>query len=444
MKEQPIWKRSHRIYEDNKVIHQTLFKNIFNHIVYLLFRVNRKFFWKEKKFSVVSQSNSKIFPLEHLSIVIPVFGSSPTLLKCLDSISDSEGIVPEVIIIDNGSPDHLAKNILKHELKIKYIKNDINKGFGDACDTGIKNSTNEIILLLNSDVIVRNDCIAILVNELKNDESIGCCSPVLINRYDRIEEAGRVLTSNGDAFPILAGTRSNKVPEYGRWSVPYASFACTLMRKSVYKQTKGFDPAYNPAYSEDIDLSLQISNIGFKNFVLFGARAFHVQGESSEQLLDLQDIKNRNMKYLSEKYREYFIKLPNKIEFRKFPFDLQASWHQHASSRSLYILDSDFDFRQYFDDYKNINLDEFVQVISVKSSNSKLTEFSAEEVTFFQQRNISCLHHGIANLEDYIRNYVGIFEFVYMSKEFDSKVGQSIYKKFKASQSGARFIEIFN
>jgi glycosyltransferase involved in cell wall biosynthesis len=77
--------------------------------------------------------------LSHLSIVIPCFNESH---EVLDKLSNELRLLgAEVIIVDDGS----------HKPYPNSIKHGVNFGYGSALMTGIKNSTNQVIMTVDGD-----------------------------------------------------------------------------------------------------------------------------------------------------------------------------------------------------------------------------------------------------------------------------------------------------
>ena len=61
-----------------------------------------------------------------------------------------EGQKYEIIVVDDGSADNTAKVVQQKE-SVKLIQHPINKGYGAALKTGIKNATNDLILIIDAD-----------------------------------------------------------------------------------------------------------------------------------------------------------------------------------------------------------------------------------------------------------------------------------------------------
>jgi GT2 family glycosyltransferase len=83
-----------------------------------------------------------------LSIVIVSWNNWEYLAACLDSIFKQEGIRLEVILVDNHSSDRTIQNINSDYPQIKLIANSANLAYARACNQGMKEASEEYILLL--------------------------------------------------------------------------------------------------------------------------------------------------------------------------------------------------------------------------------------------------------------------------------------------------------
>lgn len=89
-----------------------------------------------------------------LSIIIPCFNVSLYIKKCLDSIIQQENFKEiEVLVIDDGSNDNLAKKINDYLNKFKNIKYlyKKNSGLSDTRNFGLINAKGEYIMFLDGD-----------------------------------------------------------------------------------------------------------------------------------------------------------------------------------------------------------------------------------------------------------------------------------------------------
>jgi GT2 family glycosyltransferase len=112
------------------------------------------------------------------SIVIPTYRRGASLAECLESICalDYEHDEIEVVIIDNGGAEHTraAAAPFMDRLRIRYLINPRNRGYGFSVNRGIVESTGDAILLLNDDAHPLPDLLRECDRLLAADPAIGC------------------------------------------------------------------------------------------------------------------------------------------------------------------------------------------------------------------------------------------------------------------------------
>ena len=103
-----------------------------------------------------------------ISIIIPVYNVEKYINQCLDSIYKLDLSNKEIILINDGSTDN-SLNILK-KYKEKYPEKTIlisqeNRGQSVARNVGIKNSSGEYILFIDSDDFVNSESLENFLKE---------------------------------------------------------------------------------------------------------------------------------------------------------------------------------------------------------------------------------------------------------------------------------------
>src|SRR4051812_7214086 len=93
-----------------------------------------------------------------ISVVIPVYNQSHFTQTCLQTLQNHSAVAREVIVVDNCSFDDTPEVLKKwvsilsaNGWKMQVIRNSENRGFGRACNQGIKAATGDYITILNND-----------------------------------------------------------------------------------------------------------------------------------------------------------------------------------------------------------------------------------------------------------------------------------------------------
>lgn len=88
---------------------------------------------------------------DKLSVIIPAHNEEKAIGTILDELIDVlEGQAYEIVVVDDGSTDNTA-NVAREKGFIKLIQHPQNMGYGAAIKTGIKNATDDLILIMDCD-----------------------------------------------------------------------------------------------------------------------------------------------------------------------------------------------------------------------------------------------------------------------------------------------------
>lgn len=190
-----------------------------------------------------------------------------------------------IFLVDNG-PDKKStqalvrlsdkyKNNLPSYINLSVIGSGINYGFGVGHNLAIKESSSDFHLILNPDVFVANDALAVAVSFFASRPDVGLVVPdaygpdgsrqYLCKRYPTVLD----LALRGFAPRGLRTLFSERLHRYEMRDVigdevvldPAIVSGCfMLFRASVLKRLGGFDSRYF-LYFEDFDLSLRAVSV---------------------------------------------------------------------------------------------------------------------------------------------------------------------------------------
>jgi len=94
----------------------------------------------------------------NFSVIVPAYNNSSILEACLKSMRDSEDTDFEIIVVDDGSVDKAVLSVAKSYADV-VIEHGDNHGRSRARNTGIRHSKGEILLFIDSDVVIRKDTV---------------------------------------------------------------------------------------------------------------------------------------------------------------------------------------------------------------------------------------------------------------------------------------------
>lgn len=235
------------------------------------------------------------------SIIILTYNNLDYTKDCIDSILKfTKKGTYEIIVVDNLSTDG-TREWLKKQKNLKVILNNKNLGFPKGCNQGIEiaNSHNDI-LLLNNDTIVTENWLENLKICLYSDTSIGAVGAV--SNHDENLQGCNFTYEDFDTMQLLA--KQNNISNPKRWEQKIFLIGfCLLIKREVINQIKELDENYSPGYIEDNDLSLRITELGYKLMLCHDCFIHHYLGSSfRKDLNQFYPILYKNRKYFEEKW----------------------------------------------------------------------------------------------------------------------------------------------
>lgn len=181
----------------------------------------------------------------------------------------------ELIVVTSALKDEVWEWRKKYPF-VRFITIDINKGVASTINIGFRASTGKWIGTVNDDVVLNNKWISECLKCAYN--KVGSLNPVIFNGKDELESAGVKVFKNGRARPIKLFDKSTKCFE-----TDAANGAVILYSKEALNNTGLFDERFG-SYLEDIDLSLRMKKIGYRNVVVTHATAIHIGHQTAKDL----------------------------------------------------------------------------------------------------------------------------------------------------------------
>lgn len=113
-----------------------------------------------------------IAPVVPVTVLIPAFNEEPTILRCVESVFNSDYPDLRVIVIDDGSTDHTYETvaeITRHEPRLTLI-HERNGGKWHALDTAYRVLETDIVVAIDADSMIAPDAISQLVRHFEDPE----------------------------------------------------------------------------------------------------------------------------------------------------------------------------------------------------------------------------------------------------------------------------------
>jgi len=235
---------------------------------------------------------------KHQLLVVIINYKTPELVTdCLASLlPELKGIQAKVVVVDNASQDDsclLIRNWIAENLadsQVELLASNENAGFSAGNNLGVQHVEAGHYLLLNSDTIVCEGAISLLLEAAEKEALAGLISPRLEWPDSVPQEScfrfhtpvSELISSANTGFITKIFQKFNvpfKVSEkvaYYDWT----SFACVLVKAKVFKDIGLMDDGYF-MYFEDVAFAHKAQRAGWKVLNIPTAHVVHLRGGSS-------------------------------------------------------------------------------------------------------------------------------------------------------------------
>lgn len=221
-----------------------------------------------------------------LSVVVLSYNTKKILKNCLDAIfQNTQGITYEVIVIDNASTDGSGQMVQKEFPQVILIANKENLGFARGNNQGLNQASGKLVLLLNSDTVVKPGALEKMVKFMDQHPEAGTIGPKLLN------EDGSLQASVGK-FPSLpvvlvmlfkehfGGSQLVRRSYDQTRSVDWVMGAALMVRKEILDKTGLMDEEIFMYYDE-VEWCYRIKKAGFQIYFYPEAEITHLWQKSS-------------------------------------------------------------------------------------------------------------------------------------------------------------------
>lgn len=246
-----------------------------------------------------------------VSIIVPIYADWASISGCLVSLIKYAGRRNSILLVNDCGPeaDEIEQKInalIKGRANIKYFRNSFNLGYGATCNLSVNkyDTTDNDVLLLNSDTVVTRGFIRNMKKVLNSSKAIGCVSPrsnnaTVFSIPFNAETHGYYHPA--ESYRIYKKVK-RKLPLY--YVSPTAHGFCMLIKRDVIRKYGLFDSVYGKGYCEENDFSMRIRKEGYLSAIANKAYVFHLGSKSFTAKGRERLIKN-NTKILNNRYPDY-------------------------------------------------------------------------------------------------------------------------------------------
>src|SRR5215468_2493129 len=193
---------------------------------------------------------SGVQPAPAVSVVMPVYNAEATLEECLTRLGQSTFEDFEVVVVDDGSTDRSAEILARFPVRV--VPSPGRVGPAAARNLGAQVATGKILFFIDSDVMVRPDTLAVLVEGFEQADVDGFCGVQaaemrhrdLVSQYKNLWMRWTYLRQTGD--------------------VPLFYTTAAAIRRDAFLRVGGFDVGYSTPNVEDTAFGQKLKRLGIR------------------------------------------------------------------------------------------------------------------------------------------------------------------------------------
>jgi GT2 family glycosyltransferase len=226
-----------------------------------------------------------------LAVIIATFNSAADIERCLASLRAAPPrVTHEITVVDNASTDATVALVRSQFPGTRMIVAPRNLGFAAANNLAIRETSSELLLLLNPDTVVRPGAIDTLVRTLDERPDAAGCGPRLVDEQGRAELSFGAMMSpmhelrqkwltlgHAHGWPLVSAYVERIVRRPGE--PDWVSGACLCVRRRDATHAGLLDERFF-LYAEDVDFCAALRARGRRILFVPAAEVVHLRGRS--------------------------------------------------------------------------------------------------------------------------------------------------------------------
>ncbi len=231
------------------------------------------------------------------SVIIVTYNSGATIGACLEALAGEEC---EVVVVDNASQDETVQRVEDFVAwhPVHLVANSENIGFAAAVNQGARESSGDVLLLLNPDAIAEPGAVKALLQCLETTGATAAGGALLQNdgqpsrgfAFRRLPTLAALLcevmlvNQLWPRNPVNRRYRCLDADYSQQQEVEQPAGACLAINREAWNAVRGFDEQFFPVWFEDVDLCQRLLEGGAKILYCPVARFRHSGGHSVGRL----------------------------------------------------------------------------------------------------------------------------------------------------------------
>ena len=184
--------------------------------------------------------------IKRFAVIVPAYNASETIVDCLDAILNSTRKPSEVIVYNDGLTDNVNKIALPPNVRV-IANHGAPIGPARGRNAVSRESTCDVLIFVDADVIVAKDAFGLLLAEMEGDAQIWAA----FGSYDHTPRVTRLVA-------LYANLRHHWVHQSGQREAVTFWAGLGAVRRKAFWAVGGFDEKPGISKIEDIELGTRL------------------------------------------------------------------------------------------------------------------------------------------------------------------------------------------
>jgi GT2 family glycosyltransferase len=216
-----------------------------------------------------------------VSVIVPIFNGVTFLPAFFDSLRVALPEDAQLILVDDGSSEPVWDTVpeMASALSVVRLQNDGNFGYSAAANRGFAAASGDILVQLNTDLVLDPDCIRAMIELIETEQRVGIVGSKLVYPTSGlVQHVGMALGNHTKTHvyselpsdhPLCSRTRAMQV----------LTGATVAMTRQVFERIGSLEERYFN-HNEDVEHCLLAARQGYRNFTCADSVAYHWESHS--------------------------------------------------------------------------------------------------------------------------------------------------------------------
>ncbi|WP_420453615.1 glycosyltransferase family 2 protein [Ilumatobacter sp.] len=201
-----------------------------------------------------------------IAVVMPAHRPGPDLAASVAAIGRLDPAPDEFVVVVDGGDEGVVEQVDGVATTVAVAR----AGPAAARNVGVRSTTSEVVLFVDSDVVVRPDIVAAVRDALDRTDADDLRPDAVVGSYDDRPAAGTTVSRFRNLLHHWTHQRAGG-PAHTFWG------ACGAVRREAFDAVGGFDEAYRDATIEDIELGERLVRAGYRIEVVPSIQVTHLK-----------------------------------------------------------------------------------------------------------------------------------------------------------------------